>query len=174
MILAGVGAVASRADACTIAGDILDRDELVSAFVKRSERRDLEGVRALLAESFTFRSNIDEKPAGKEQFLAWLQDQPPSNKDGIRTEIIDQSPAQVVQSEFVRFVDRLEALSGCGNLLNYERRIAVYDVIGYRSSSPPPVCLPGQACASDPSLKTFLGARIAALHHIALPFARAE
>jgi hypothetical protein len=168
MILAGVAVGSSRADACTIAPDVMNRDEIVAAFVALCARRDADRLMTLLADDFTFRADLDETPLDREGFLAWMRARPPANKDGFTIQPIYADHNQVVQREFVRFVDLAKPTTSCGNLGNFSLAIAVYELAGW---SDPYVCVTAP-CPPDPRTGLFNGTRISTLHHIRLPFSR--
>lgn len=167
-ILAGVAFGSSRADACSLAPEIMNRDEIVAAFVELCARRDTDQLKALLTDDFCFRADLDERPLNRENFLTWVLSRPPADKNGVTVQPIYADNRQVVQQEFVRFVDSAEPTTSCGNLGNYSLGIAVYELVGWSS---PYVCVIGP-CPPDPRTGLFNGTRISTLDHIRLPFSR--
>jgi hypothetical protein len=147
---------------------VLKRDEIVGAFVELCARRDVDRLKTLLADDFTFRADLDETPLDRASFLAWIRARPKPNEEGLTVQPIDADTYQVVQREFVRFVDSSEQVYPCGNAGNYSLVIAVYELTGW---SEPYLCI-SEPCPADPRARSFNGTRISKLHHIKLPFSR--
>lgn len=171
-LLAAVALPSSRADACSIVGQVEGLEEIVSTMAALIVQRDAKRIEPLLADSFRFRAGIDDTPLDKKKFLSWVRAQPAANREGIRIDQIDTTDSQIVQREYIRFEDVSNPQTPCGNLFNYSARIAVYDVQGNREGQGIVPCIPGASCSVQ--YKPFYGALIAGLHHIALPFTRAD
>jgi hypothetical protein len=126
-IAAAGGVLASRpSNACSIIFAPL-LTETVAGFVARVSARDFEGARRLLSDTFTFKPSLGANPMGADEFIERLRKRPKDDARGIQVQLIDESPSQIVQREFIGFQEPPpEWLGDCGHIS--DTYIAVYNV----------------------------------------------